>query len=385
MALVGLLPTSTVPPHPGPPIWADLVIGDDEVVLELQGEPEPLKRCLGLSVEPLGDLAPGPRAAVEAEISAWLLANDPITIDGVATLPEIRRLELPIDDPETDGWLTVKATLAWACPSPPRRVAFLWRSYEGTEWGGESYFPLLVKHAGDTRMRSVWEEEPEYVWHASDAPRPDSIPDPPNEAVLTGTSERGPLGTSGVVLLGAGALGLVASALGRHRARVPIALAVVGALLWAQDARAGGRVRLPAQEQALELFETLHRNVYAAFDATTEDGIYALLARSLDPAILDEQYAEIYESMILRDEGGAVSSIEEIEVLERAVTLEPRRTEAGPSFEVDWTWRVHGAVAHWGHIHRRTNHYRALYTVRHDGRAWRIADVRVQEHSRIED
>ena len=42
--LAALLPL--VVPHPGPPVWGDLTIGDSEVVFALQGEPEPLRTCL---------------------------------------------------------------------------------------------------------------------------------------------------------------------------------------------------------------------------------------------------------------------------------------------------------------------------------------------------
>ena len=53
------------------------------------------------------------------------------------------------------------------------------------------------------------------------------------------------------------------------------------------------------------------RNIYGAFDAASEDEIYDLLATSVDTALLDELYGEIYESLILRSEGGAVCRIEE--------------------------------------------------------------------------
>ena len=93
----------------------------------------------------------------------------------------------------------------------------------------------------------------------------------------------------------------------------------------------------------------------------------------------------------LRRHGGAVCQVEEIEVLERDVDFERARPEvdglegARPSFWVSWTWRVHCQVVHWGHRHRRMNHYEADYLVRNEGRQWRIATVEVRDSLRVDD
>ena len=55
-----------------------------------------------------------------------------------------------------------------------------------------------------------------------------------------------------------------------------------------------------------------------------------------------------------------------------------RSTSTGTGAYTAW-------VAHWGHIHRRLNEYRAVYSVQHDGRSWKIAGVDVREHSRVEE
>ena len=90
--------------------------------------------------------------------------------------------------------------------------------------------------------------------------------------------------------------------------------------------------------------------MYDAFSARSESEVYDILAVTVDAEILDELYAEVYESLILRDEGGAVSKVEGIDVLERDVALD---ADGAPAFDVDWSWRVHGLVSHWGHLHRR--------------------------------
>src|SRR5690606_15942160 len=118
---------------------------------------------------------------------------------------------------------------------------------------------------------------------------------------------------------------------------------------------------VPSEGEALELFATLHRNVYEAFEGRTEQEIYDLLAVSVAPWLLDELYGEIYESLLMRREGGAVCEIEKLDVRQREARLdegiEPwdrvdERFEDAPAFTVLWEWDVHGVVSHWGHVHR---------------------------------
>ena len=368
-------------PHPGPPIWGNLVILEGEIVLELQGEPEPLQENIGFEHSLMGPLDDAELERARSAFGAYFREHNAVFIDGERVLPTLRRFEVPVDDPEEDGWLTVKADLVYACEGLPRSVSVTWDRFEGTEWGGESYVPILVKHGRDVAMSSMWAEEPQFIWHTLEA-RPRALarqlPEPaaPVAPAL-------PYASIALILAG-GALAWLGWR--RKLPRVPAGLGVVATgaaavLLW--DARYvpwRARVAVPSPDQALELFEVLHRNTYAAFDGSTEDEIYDLLAATVDAAILDDLYGDIYESLILREEGGAVCSVDEIEVLSRAADV-PRDESGDPRFDVDWSWRVHGLVAHWGHIHRRVNRYRATYGVRHDGRSWKIASVTVHEHA----
>ena len=64
----------------------------------------------------------------------------------------------------------------------------------------------------------------------------------------------------------------------------------------------------------------------------------------------------------------------------------------GTSFGVEAAWVVNGVVSHWGHIHRRSNVYRARYRIapfasddQADGEAqatWKISAIEVLEHER---
>ena len=155
---------------------------------------------------------------------------------------------------------------------------------------GEKYIPILIGQGRDVEPVSLYPEEPEFIWHAKGARPPRPVPAP---VVAERAAPELPLGS---LALAASALAaVVLGASGRLR-RGPawIAAGALGALCGLAWNRAQPRVRapwhrgvtVPAPQQALELFETLHRNVYAAFDADTEDEIYdpALDQRGPEPA-----------------------------------------------------------------------------------------------------
>jgi len=384
LGLTFLLVPLVARPHAGPPIWADLLIEDDRVVLQLQAELEPIELCFGIEGPWLGPVAPEVQARLERELFDAFRTGFPVTIDGTRTLPELESLVLPVDDPDTDGWLVVKASLVYPTVAPPRRVTIAWDRFEGTEFMGEHYVPMLVKRGREIDMMACLVGEPEFTWHAR-GPRPH-----PTTIVLEEPlPDRSPWAIAALSC----AVAVVGASFALRRRPVALrvgvlALGIGGTLaLGASAGRDGwrfGSVALPAPDQAERLFESLHANIYAAFDADDEDTIYELLARSVDVSLLDELYADIYESLVLREEGGAVCRIDGIDVFERTVRL-PGSREGEPRFEVDWGWTVDGLVAHWGHIHRRANRYRATYGVRHDGRSWKIDQMRILEHDRSDD
>ena len=89
----------------------------------------------------------------------------------------------------------------------------------------------------------------------------------------------------------------------------------------------------------------------------------------------------------MRADGGAVCRITKLENLEKklAVTAATKAaTQDRAQFHMDWSWRVSGEVAHWGHRHTRKLDYHAMYTVAHDGESWKIADVEILDLQRVD-
>jgi hypothetical protein len=100
---------------------------------------------------------------------------------------------------------------------------------------------------------------------------------------------------------------------------------------------------------------------------------------------LETIYGNVYHSLILREEGGAVAQVRSVDVLEKEIVPEPDRgPEAGEEgFHIRCRWRVHGQVRHWGHTHNRTNEFEAIYAVAPRTGSWKIVGSRVLEQERL--
>ncbi|MDP6629483.1 MAG: hypothetical protein QGH29_00695, partial [Kiritimatiellia bacterium] len=106
--------------------------------------------------------------------------------------------------------------------------------------------------------------------------------------------------------------------------------------------------------------------------------------QSVSGELLDEIYTDVYQSLVLQDQGGAICKIENVEMLEsKMMAPDPDVEDGGVAFSVSCRWEVKGLVEHWGHAHRRVNRYGADYTLRPFGDAWRIYDVEMNEQDRI--
>ena len=139
------------------------------------------------------------------------------------------------------------------------------------------------------------------------------------------------------------------------------------------------------EDQAVEKFERLQANMYSAFDYEEEEQVYDVLAQSVDGALLDDIYAEVYQSLLVVDKSSAVCKVHEVEVLEsRATAVDPSSDGRAQRFDIACHWRVHGVVKHFEHIHRRVNEYRADYRLTKKPEGWKITGVAVSEQDRLD-
>ena len=321
-------------------------------------------------------------ARLRAKAETFFVEHNALLVDGVITSPAVLKVAPPVD---YAGLPSVSVHLEYSLAAAPRQVSFRWDTYEETDYFEEPAVPVMIKFKGMVEQATLTPEEPEYVWHTRAVtprvrPRVEAVAAaPPAHLVL-------PVASACLLLITLGVWS-IANRIGLRRGVRWLALSagIVAAVLLKDtfNVEVGSSVSAPSQDQASRIFRSLHGNIYRAFAANTEEEIYDLLAVSVGDAVLDDLYGDVYQSLILRGQGGAVCTIERIEVLDQKIE-QPAGEQPTAEFGVDCSWRVHGVVSHWGHQHRRMNQYRGKYRVQHDGRSWKIATVEILDHQRVD-
>ena len=64
-----------------------------------------------------------------------------------------------------------------------------------------------------------------------------------------------------------------------------------------------------AEQEAREVFETLHKGAYRALDFGTEARIYEVLETAVDGDLLETIYLQLRESLAMLEQGGAVARV----------------------------------------------------------------------------
>lgn len=136
-----------------------------------------------------------------------------------------------------------------------------------------------------------------------------------------------------------------------------------------------------ADADARRVFETLHRNVYRAFDYGTEDEVYDALAASVSGELLKEVYLNIRKSLEVREQGGAIARISEVSYMPGERVHDEHLT--WPSFRFRSNWTVAGTIEHWGHIHERANQFDGIFTIELKEDAWKITGFEVVDEKRV--
>lgn len=137
-----------------------------------------------------------------------------------------------------------------------------------------------------------------------------------------------------------------------------------------------------AASDADAVFGRLHKNMFRAFDYTQESDVYDALANSVDGELLRELYLQIINSLKVKEQGGAISRVSEVNLVEgESVPIALNETQTTPAFNYRSKWNLVGTVEHWGHIHQRTNQYDAEFEVQLVDDAWKITGMKVLDES----
>jgi hypothetical protein len=139
----------------------------------------------------------------------------------------------------------------------------------------------------------------------------------------------------------------------------------------------GSGARLADEAEARQLFANLHRNIDQAFGRDDESGIYDALSESVDGKLLDRIYAEVYEALVMRDQGGMLSKVREVEILGSRLLGGLPEDPDDPRFRVRATWEVTSSLVHEGHEHVRVIEYEGIYTVALREEGWRIIEDKI--------
>jgi len=418
----GLAAEGALARHPGQHVGLTFSITDDAVTCEILISNDLLNLALLTDADDAPDITdpdtfsraedgdeyqlaqPEVDKQLRAYVETFVQHTCTITINNEPVDPQVQKLEfIPATMPGYPGGALRlppdgRITITYPASEHPKRVGMVWDLFpqdaSRAAFGLEPAIEVIAElSAGDENKIIVFTpDEPEIVWHAPTKPAAQRIS--PVVVAVEPVTIQIPLISVGIVAVwGIALLGLRFSRYWTPMRRPALALSVLPLViaLAAHSAAVariaspwGKTVKPPTDEEAAALFERLQRNVYKAFEKTTESDIYDVLAQSVDGELLDRIYNEVYQSLILRDQGGAIARVQAVDILEALVKsaglVEGSQTAA---FQVQSRWRVRGAVYHWGHVHSRTNEYQALYTIAQRGEKWKITNVDVLEQRRI--
>lgn len=367
------------------------------------------------AMRPLAGLGPDAsreqRQARFDAVAQVLNGQCPIEVDGIQVMPVVSVIHLNdafVDDPggipEEDNisgplakpWIDAHVQYSCSLKGRPKQIRMVWGIFPQQTALEAGIVEVEIDDLNealaraevfeDDRIVSFLPDEPEYVWYADHRKRAAPI-----AAVVIPPVE--PLSLPVISM----AAGMLMGALGlalmfRRLPRKPVLTAMIGLAVVVILARESGRVEfippwgqeafVPREGDAEEIFTVLHRNIYRAFDYKAESDIYDALAHSVAGEMLQEVYTDMYRAV--NDEDGAYCQIDTLTVMQSALT-EARGSAYHDSvrFGMSCTWRVAGLVEHMGHVHRRINEYKGVYTLAAVGGRWKIVAVEIAEQERI--
>ena len=131
-------------------------------------------------------------------------------------------------------------------------------------------------------------------------------------------------------------------------------------------------------ERLEQLVGDLLHNVYRAFDYRGEEIIYDVLEKSVSGELLTDIYLETQKGLELENQGGARVKVKTIAVNTASLT-----GRDGNQLTIEGDWTVSGSVGHWGHVHQRSNGYRANLEISEIDGAWKLTGLEILEEQRL--
>jgi len=378
-------------------VYSFLYIDDYEVRHEVLVPLLTLEESVLIARDDDGFLDLAEQEAARQQIAAYFKAGNPLEIDGVEVAPVVQRIDfygLDFKDfaqqaqrrPVSMTNARVGVILSYSTKGSPGNVRLTWDRFNRFIWTIN-----VIVYAYDQTHKTTLSRignENSYEWQNPGRPAPPQlgqvdVVEPERAKLRVPVASLSCLAILPAIVLGMWQFGVG----GRWRITTALTLLLLAAAAWpfagwTLDLPFGGRPAVP-DEEARAIFEALHKNTYRAFDYRDESEIYDALAHSVDGPLLRELYLKIRQGLVMQEQGGAVSRVRQVALLDGQLEPPTDPTQDPRGFQYRCRWTVDGTVQHWGHVHTRTNQYEARFVVEPSDGAWKITDMEVLDEERL--
>ncbi len=367
-----------------------------EIRKEIVVRPKDLQEWIDLGLEGKRIIPAAEQEALKQKVAEFLAERGPVLVDGQRVEPTLDRIHFirrslrmtrVIDPPEDLDLMSATLGVIFVYPIEglPDEVTLRWDLFSPRI---QQVSAAATDEAGGLPY-TITPDDPVLKWQ-------NFLTNPSTPAMLAVAQPPAParLPVFLVSIIFAGCFGASVTAGSRRRRRDGVfprllmaacVIAAAGTVLGLPFARA--TVAIPfmspptlSKKDATDVLAGLLNNIYRAFDWRDEGVIYDRLALSISGDLLSDVYLQTRRSMELEGQGGARVKVDQVDIL--AADSEDV-TESG-GFVYRCRWNVSGSVGHWGHIHRRTNQYEAVFTVEPVENAWKIAAIDLREEKRLD-
>lgn len=362
------------------PMSGFLYVEPFEVRKEIIVRPKDMQRWVDLGLDGASVISADQRGRVLETIATFLADRQPVTIDGEPVTPVLDRVNFltrtlrssvvvePGVDIDIDG-AVVGAIFVYPTNALPGRAVMTWDMFD-------ERVQLVPASSVDEAGPLPTYLEPDFAeleWQNflknPTVPGLVDLADPPSALALWLYKLRWGFVAAALVLL----------TIWARRKTPSIATASVVVLLLVGGSFVLGRPLAPPDEGTETVVRDLLRNVYQAFDYREESDVYDTLERSVSGDLLTDIYLETRRSLELANQGGARAKVKSVDLQ----SIDIKAAEAPGAFRADATWHVNGSVGHWGHVHTRSNRYRANLVVQAIEGRWKLVDMEVLEEERL--
>ncbi|MFP6668826.1 MAG: hypothetical protein VB876_16050 [Pirellulales bacterium] len=336
--------------------------------------------------------------AARQQIDAYFASGNPIEIDGDRPRPIVQQCDfygLDIKDfaKRTERRRVSMANarvgiiLSYPTPRTPETVKVTWNRFNDYVWAVSMVVYAFEEASRVTLSRLGGNNV--YAWRSPGRPPTPALK---QARLLLPPSVRQSIPLMTVICLIAAllvALAMRGFGVAARKCLIAAAILVICAVIawphfrW-EAANPFSKAMVVSDDRANDIFALLHENTYRAFDFRTEDEVYDALATSIDGELLNDLYLQINRRLKMEEQGGAVSRIRDVEILEgtiQPITVPEAEDKRG--FQYRCRWNVSGTVEHWGHVHARTNQYQADFMVQPRAEFWKITNIEFLDEQRI--